>query len=160
MAGDGVAVIEVAKLPKVETHLAVAVESEAYSLPFDFRDRSELAIGDPFRSVWSAKLHAIALCKGTLGLVVNAYAGKPFRVINELAAVSKANRDLVLLMVGCDDLCIVTGLCFVDLAGVVVANNVLAGSVGIGEGALGAGHSPMDVDLRLMIVAAHLSFAL
>src|SRR5215208_1188720 len=93
MAGDGVAVIEVAKLPKVETHLAVAVESEAYSLPFDFRDRSELAIGDSFRSVWSAKLHAIALCKGTLGLVVNAHAGKSFRVINELAAISKANRD-------------------------------------------------------------------
>src|SRR5215208_1093247 len=160
MAGDGVAVIEMAKLPEVKTHLAVAVESEAYSLPFDFRDRSELAIGDPFRSVWSANLHAIALCKGTLGLVVNTHAGKSFWVINELAAISKANRDLVLLMVGCDDLCIITRLRFVDLAGVVVANHVLAGSVGIGEGALGAGHIAIDINLDLMIVAAHFSFAL
>src|SRR5262249_37706880 len=132
----------------------------AYSLPFDFRDRAELAIDDPFRSVWSANLHAIALCKGTLGLAVNTHAGKSFRVINELAAISKTNRDLVLLMVGCDDLCIVTRFRFVDLAGVVIANNVLAGSVGIGEGALGAGHIPIDVNLDLMIVAAHFSFAL
>src|SRR5215216_2673208 len=152
--------IDMPKLPQVETHLAVAVESEAYSLPFDFRDRAELAIGDSFRSIWSANLHAIALCKGTLGLVVNAYAGKPFRVINELAAISKANRDLVLLMVGCDDLCIIARLRFVDLAGVVIANNVLAGSVGIGERAFGAGHIAIDVNLDLMIIAAHLSFAL
>src|ERR1043165_980056 len=160
MAGDGVAVIEVAKLPQVKTNLAFAVEGEAYSLSFDFRDCSELAIDDPFRWIGSANLHAVAHCKGSLGLVVNTHAGKSFWVINELAAISKANRDLVLLMVGLYHFCIVTGLRFVDLAGVVVADNILAGSVGVGEGALGAGHIPIDVNLDLMIVAAHLSFAL
>src|SRR6185503_15446421 len=126
----------------------------------DFRDRSELAIGDPFRSIWSANLHPIACGKGSLVLVVNTHAGKSFWVINELATISKANGDLVSLMVGCDDLCIVTRLRFVDLAGVVIANHVLAGSVGIGKCALGAGHIAIDVNLDLMIVAAHFSFAL
>ena len=48
MAGDGVAVIEVTKLAKVNANLASAVHREAYLVRFDFRDRTELAISDPF----------------------------------------------------------------------------------------------------------------
>jgi hypothetical protein len=51
MAGDGVAVIEVAKLPQVKANLTLVVQRQAYSFSFDLRDRSELTIGDPFTSV-------------------------------------------------------------------------------------------------------------
>ena len=58
MARDGVAVIEVTELAKVNAYFSSAVYREAYLIRFDFRDRSELAVSDPFRSKRSANLEA------------------------------------------------------------------------------------------------------
>ena len=83
---------------------------------FDFRDRSELAISDPFLSKRSANLKAIAFCEGALCLVVNAHTGKPRRVISEFAAIKKANSNSVCLVVGVYHSGVVACLDFVDFS--------------------------------------------
>src|ERR1051325_8123507 len=84
MAGDGVAVIEVAKLAKIDLNFASAVHCQTYLVGLDFGERTEFAIGDPFRSKRSADLQAITCGEGAPCLVVNAHTGKPRRVIGEL----------------------------------------------------------------------------
>src|SRR5678815_2851996 len=100
MAGDGVAVIKVAKLAEVNASLAPAIHREAYLVGFDFRNRAELAISNPFLSKRSANLEAIAFCKGALCLVVNAHTGESRRVVGKLAPIKKANGNFVCLVVG------------------------------------------------------------
>src|SRR5215813_7821570 len=106
MAGDGVAVIEVTELAKGNAYFSPAVHREADLVRFDFRDRTELAVSDPFRSKRSANLQAVAFCEGALCLVVNAHTGQSRRVVSELAAIRKANGDFVCLVVGVDDFCV------------------------------------------------------
>src|ERR1041385_295436 len=122
MAGDGVAVIEVSKLAKVNANLAPTIHREAYSVGFDFRDRTEFAISDSFLSKRSAYLQAVAFGEGSLCLVVNAHTGKPRRVIGELAAIEKTNGDFVCLVVGIYDFCIVACLDLELIARGVVAD--------------------------------------
>ena len=82
-------------------------------------------------------------------------------VCSELAAIIKANGDLVRLVIGACDLCIVAYVYFVDLAGVVVTDSVLAGSVGVGEGALGAGHIlTIDIDLHRLLGTTYFAVSL
>src|SRR5690349_11119406 len=99
MAGNGVAVIKVAKLAKVNTNLAPAIHREAYLVGFNFGERSKLAVRDPFRSKRSSNLKAIAFGEGALCFVVNAHTGKPRRVISEFAAIKKADSYFVRLVV-------------------------------------------------------------
>src|SRR5689334_21987942 len=161
MAGDGVAVIEVAKLAKIDLNFASAVHCQTYLVGFDFGDRTEFAIGDPFRSKRSADLQAITCGEGALCLVVNAHTGKPRRVIGELAAIPKANGNLVLFRVGIYYSGVVACLDFVDLARGAVADNVFVGSIGIGEAALRSGNIlTLDINRRLLIVTAYYSLAL
>src|SRR5215213_5113791 len=96
MAGDGVAVIEVAKLAKVNRNFAPAVHRQTYLVGFDFGDRSELAVSDPFRSKRSANLKAITFGEGALCFVVNAHTGKPRWVIGEFPAIKK--RTVILFV--------------------------------------------------------------
>src|SRR5215211_6186076 len=161
MACDGVAVIEVTELAKVNVYFSSAVHREAYPIRFDFRDRSELAVSDPFRSKRSANLEAVAFCEGALCLVVNTHTGKPRRVVSELAAIKKANGNSVCLVVGFYDSRVVACLHVVDFAGGVVADYVVEGAVGIGESALGSGHIwTRNIDGCLLIVTAYNSLAL
>src|SRR5215207_2257271 len=102
MTGNGIAVIEVTKLAKVNANLAPAVHRETYLIWLDLRNRTELAISDPFLSKRSANLKAVAFGEGSLGLVVNAHTGKPRRVISELAAIKKLNGNSVSFVVGID----------------------------------------------------------
>jgi hypothetical protein len=146
VAGDGVAVIEVTKLLRVESNLASTVEGYSYLVGFEFCDRAWFTIDNPFLCERSAKLNAITFGEGSLGLVVNTDTGKARGVIGQSAAISKANRNLVLLVVGSYNGCIVAYLNLKDFAGAVVADNVFAGSVGIGEGALGAGDANCSPD--------------
>ena len=95
MAGHGIAVIKVAKLAKLNANRAPAIHREAYSVWFNFGDRSKLAVSDPFRSKRSADLKSVAFGEGALGFIINAHTGKPRRVISELAAIPKANGYLV-----------------------------------------------------------------
>src|SRR5689334_18929818 len=103
MAGNGVSVIEVTKLAKINAYFAPAVHREPYCVGFDFGDRTELAVSDSFLSKRSANLEAVAFCEGALCLVVNAYTGQPCRVVSELAAIRKANGNSVCLVVGVYD---------------------------------------------------------
>src|SRR6476646_8221021 len=100
MAGDGVAVIKVAKLAEVYASLAPAIHCQTYSVGFDFGDRAELAISNPFLSKGGANLEAIACCKGALCLVVNAHTGESRRVISEFPAIKKTNGNSVCRVVG------------------------------------------------------------
>src|ERR1044072_7995867 len=124
MAGGGGAVIEVAKIAKIDLNLAPAVHFQTYLVGFDFGDRTECAIGDPFRSKRSADLKAITCGEGALCLVVNAHAGKPRRVVSELAAIPKANGNLVRFRVSIYYSGVVACLDFVDLARGAVADYV------------------------------------
>src|SRR5215213_11143090 len=161
MAGNGIAVIEVTKLAKVNANLAPAVHREAYLIRFDFGNRTELAISDPFLSKRSTNLEAVAFCESALCLVVNAHTGEPRRVISELATLKKLNGNSVCLVVGLDHSGVVAYLHFVDFAGGVVADYVFVGPVGIGEGALRAGHvGTTNIDRRLLILTAYISLAL
>src|SRR6185295_16453323 len=161
MAGDGIAVIEVAKLANVNRNFAPAVHRQTYLVGFDFGDRTKFGISDPFRSKRSANLKAITCGEGALCLVVNAHTGKPRRVIGELAAIPKANGNLVLFRVSIYYSRVVACLDFVDFAGGAIADNVFVGSVGIGEGALRSGHIfTLDIDRRLLIVITYYSLAL
>jgi hypothetical protein len=64
-------------------------------------------------------------------------------------------------VIGACDLCVVANIHFVNLAGVVVTDNVLAGSVGVGKGALGAGHIlSIDIDVHLLLGTTYLSLML
>src|SRR3569832_1077096 len=134
MAGNGVAIIKVAKLAKINHNFAPAIHRESYSVGFDLGDRTECAISDPFLSKRSANLKAIAFGEGALCFVVNAYTRKPRRVISEFAAIKNADGNLVGLVVGLYHSCVVACLDFIDFAGGVVADYVFLGSVGIGEG--------------------------
>src|SRR5215213_2334624 len=161
MAGDGVAVIEVAKLAKVNRNFAPAVHRQTYLVGFDFGDRSELAVSDPFRSKRSANLKAITFGEGALCFVVNAHTGKPRWVIGEFPAIKKAYGNLVRFVVGIYYFGVLACLHFVDVAGAVVADYVFVGSEGIGEGTLRSGHIlTLDIDHRLLIVTAYHSLAL
>src|SRR5205085_4091745 len=161
MAGDGVAVIDMAKVLRVERNLAATVQRYSHLLGFEVRDRAEFAINYSFICERSAKLDAITFGKGSLRFLVDAHTGKTRRVISEYAAIIKANRDLVRLVISACDRCIVANIHFVDLAGVVVTDNVLAGSVGVGERAFGARHIlPIDVDLHLLLGTAYSSLML
>src|SRR5687768_4394305 len=156
MAGDGVAVIEVAKLAKINHNFATAIHCQTYLVGFDFGDRTEFAIGDPFRSKRSADLKAITFGEGALCLVVNAHTGKPRRVVSELAAIPKANGNLVRFRVSIYYSGVVACLDFVDFARGAVADNVFVGSVRIGKGALCSGHIlTLDIDRHLLIVTAY-----
>src|ERR1041384_2044524 len=161
MAGARLAVIKVTKLLRVKGNFTATVQRYSHLLRFELRDRTEFAINDPFICERSAKLDAITFGKGSLRFLVDAHTGKTGWVISEYAAIIKANCDLVRLMIGACDLCIIANIHFVNLAGVVVTDNVLAGSVGVGEGALGAGHIlPIDIDLHLLLVIAYVPLAL
>jgi hypothetical protein len=104
---------------------------------FDFRDRTEFAISDPFLSKRSTNLKAVAFSEGALCFVVNAYTGEPRRVISEFAAIKELNGNSVLLVVGVYDSGVVACLDLKLFARAVVADYVFVGPVGIGEGALG-----------------------
>src|ERR1044072_3308214 len=140
MAGDGVAVIKVTELLRVKRNLTATVQRYSHLLRFEVGDRAEFAINDPLICEWRSKLDAITFGKGSLRFLVDAHTGKTRRVISGYAAIIKANCNLVRLVIGACDLCIIANIHFVDLASVVVTDNVLAGSVGVGEGALGSGH--------------------
>src|SRR5262249_50566935 len=155
MAGNGVAVIKMAKLAKVNANLAPAIHRKAYSVGFDFGDRTECAISNPFLSKGSADLKSITFGEDSLGFVVNAHTGKPRRVIGELAAIQKANGNLVRFVVRVDYSGTLACFDFMDFAGGVVANYVFERAVGIGEGALRSGHIlTLDIDRRLLLVSA------
>src|SRR6185369_10726706 len=124
MAGDGVAVIKVAKLAEVNASLAPAIHCQAYSVGFDFGDRTECPISDPFLSKRGANLEAVALCEAALGFIVNAHTGQPRWVVSELAATKKANGNSVRLVVSVYYSGVLPYLHFVDLAGAVVADYV------------------------------------
>src|SRR6185369_17066668 len=161
MAGDGVAVIEVSKLVKVNANLAPTIHREAYSVGFDFRNRTEFAISNAFLSKRSANLEAIAFGEGALCLIVNTHTGEPRRVISKFSAIKKVNGNSVCRVVGVDHSGVVACLDLELIARGVVADNVFVGPVGIGEGAFGSGHiGTSDIDLRLLILAAYDSLAL
>ena len=106
-------------------------------------------------------MKAITCREGALCLVVNAHAGKPRRGVSELAAIPKANGNLVRFRVSIYYSGVVTCLDLVDFARRAVADNVFVGSVGIGEGALRSGHIlTLDIDRHLLIVTAYYSLVL
>ena len=100
MTGDGVAVIDMTKLLRVKGDFATAIQRYVHLLRFDLGDRAEFAINNSFVCERSTKLNPITLGEWAFGFLVNTHAGKPRRVVSEYAAIVKANRDLVLLMVG------------------------------------------------------------
>ena len=82
-------------------------------------------------------------------------------VCSELAAIIKANNDFVFLVVSRYDSCVVAYLHLMEVVLVVIADNVLARSVEIGESSLGTANVlTFDIDLYLMIVAAYFSLTL
>src|SRR5262249_37299391 len=108
------------------------------------------------RSKRSANLKSVAFGEGALCLVVNAHTGKSRRVVSELAAIPKANDNLVRFRVSIYYSGVVACLDFVDFARRAVANNVFVGSVGISEGTLRSGHIlTLDINRHLLIVAAY-----
>src|SRR5689334_4066253 len=117
MAGNGVAVINMPEALRVKRNLTATVQRYLHLLRFEPGDRAEFAINYSLICERSAKLDAITFGKSSLRFLVDANTRKTRRVISESAAIIKANRDLVRLVIGACDLCVVANIHFVNLAG-------------------------------------------
>ena len=96
VAGDGIAVIEVAHLADIEADaLILAVQADRNAVAIDLLDCGEVTIGDAEFARRRRELNAIAFGEVPPDLLVGTHALQTLRIIGDLAAVLPTDGEAI-----------------------------------------------------------------